>query len=133
MKTRTPHPHFDDRGVLDWHAHWRDAQAAARAGKKLIFVELGREACGQCRTLVQSILPRPDVAPLLQQDFVALAADADECEEEVQALAEKLEDAEMLPFVLLADAEGRFLAGSSGVVTPPKLIEMLRTAVAGRS
>lgn len=133
MKTRTPHPHFDDRGVLDWHVRWRDAQAAARAEKKLVFVELGREACGQCRTLVQAVLPRPDVAPLLQQHFVALAADADECEEEVQALAEHLADAEMLPFVLCSDAEGRFLAGYSGVVTPAKLLEMLQKLVAGRS
>lgn len=133
MKTRTPHPHFDDRGVLDWHVRWRDAQAAARAGGKWIFVELGREACGQCRTLVQSIVPRPDVAALLQQHFVALAADADECEEEVQSLAEHLADAEMLPFVLCADAEGRFLAGSSGLQTPAKLIEMLQKLVAARS
>jgi hypothetical protein len=46
MATHTPgrHPHFDDRGTLAWHTHWKDALAAARAGKKKIFIELGREA-----------------------------------------------------------------------------------------
>lgn len=38
------HPHFDDRGTLSWHTRWKDAQAAARAQKKKIFVEFGREA-----------------------------------------------------------------------------------------
>lgn len=38
------HPHFDDRGTLDWHARWKDALAAAQAGGKHVFVEFGREA-----------------------------------------------------------------------------------------
>jgi hypothetical protein len=46
MDTNTPgrHPHFDDRGTLAWHTHWKDALAAARAGNKKILIELGREA-----------------------------------------------------------------------------------------
>jgi len=49
---------------------------------------------------------------------VALASDCDDPEPEVLALAEQLEDAYMLPFVLFADAEGRFVGGSSGAVNP---------------
>ena len=71
-----------------------------------------------CRSLVQGVVPRPDVAPLLQQHFVALASDADDTEDDVLRLAYRLEDAMMLPFVLFADAEGKFLAGSSGFVNP---------------
>jgi len=41
MKRR--HPHFDDQGTLDWHTTLAEAQATARAEKKLIFVEMGRE------------------------------------------------------------------------------------------
>jgi hypothetical protein len=37
------HPHFDDRGTLDWHEHWDDALAAARREGKLVFIEMGRE------------------------------------------------------------------------------------------
>ena len=75
---------------------------------------------------MQGIIPRPDVAPLLRSHFVALAADADDCEPEVIELAVKLEDAEMLPFVLFADSEGRFLEGSSGAVDPQRFVETLR-------
>ena len=67
---------------------------------------------------MQGVLPRPDVAPLLQAGFVALASDADDPEDAVLRLAYRLEDAMMLPFVLFADAEGKFLAGSSGFVNP---------------
>lgn len=44
MSTLRPHPHFDDKGTLDWHATLHDALAsAARDGKK-VFIEIGREA-----------------------------------------------------------------------------------------
>jgi hypothetical protein len=74
---------------------------------------------------VQGVIPRPDVAPLLQQHFVALAADADDPEDEVIGLAQRLEDAYMLPFVLFADADGRFLGGSSGMVDPRRFAAQL--------
>lgn len=118
MDEKRSHPHFDDRGTLHWYTRWDEALAAARSEQKLLFVELGRELCSQCRALVQSVVPRPDVAPMLQERFIALAADADDTEDEVIGLAQHLEDAMMLPFVLFADAEGRFLRGSSGHVDP---------------
>jgi len=111
---RRPHPHFDDRGTLDWHTRWAEALAAASAQSKLVFVEFGREACGNCRALVSGVVPHEKIAALLQQNFVALASDCDEPEDEVLALAEQLPDAGMLPFVLFADAQGRFLDGSEG-------------------
>ena len=78
-------------------------------------------------------MPRPDVAPKLQAHFVALAADADDPEQEVLDLALQLEDAMMLPFVLFADAEGGFLGGYSGVVTPPYLVKTLDELVAKKA
>ena len=38
-----PHPHFDDRGTLDWHVEWKSALAAAKRDGKHVFVEFGRE------------------------------------------------------------------------------------------
>lgn len=118
MTSDHPHPHFDDRGTLSWQTRWQDALATAKRERKRIFIELGREQCGQCRTLVQSVVPRPDVGPVLQKHFVALAADADDSEDEVIELAQNLEDAYMLPFVIFADADGNFIEGQSGVVNP---------------
>jgi len=45
-------------------------------------------------------------------------------------LAMKLEGAMMLPFVLLADAEGKFIDGYSGMVMPKTLINLLTKAIA---
>ena len=67
---------------------------------------------------MQGVVPHPEIAPLLRAGFVAVASDCDDPEQEVVALAQELEDAYMLPFVVFADAEGRFLAGSSGAVNP---------------
>ena len=127
---RRPHPHFDDKGTLDWHTRWSRALAEARAEEKLVFVEFGREACGNCRTLVQAVVPHPEVAPLLQARFVALASDCDDPEDEVLALADHLPDATMLPFTLLADSSGRFLAGGEGGQSARTFQELLRRAIA---
>ena len=37
------HPHFNDRGALEWHVDWNVAAARAREEFKLVFVEFGRE------------------------------------------------------------------------------------------
>lgn len=79
---------------------------------------------------MQGVVPRPEVAPLLQQHFVALASDADDTEPEVLKLAYNLEDAMMLPFVLFADGDGRFLGGSSGFVNPATFKSTLEKLVA---
>lgn len=82
---------------------------------------------------MQGVIPRPDIAPKLQQHFVALASDADDPEQPVLDLALELEDAMMLPFVLFADADGEFRAGYSGVVTPPYLLKTLDELIAQKS
>ena len=74
---------------------------------------------------MEAVIPRPDVAPLLQAGFVAVASDCDEAEDEVIALAQQVEDAMMLPFIIFADANGAYIDGYSGVVTPPYLIKKL--------
>lgn len=121
MAEKTPHPHFNDGGTLHWYTRWDDASAAARAEGKLVFVEMGRELCSQCRSLVQGVVPLPTIAPLLQEHFVALASDADAPEQPVIELAMQLENAMMLPFVFFADADGNFKGGSSGFVDPDQL------------
>lgn len=124
--TKRPHPHFDDRDTLDWNTRWSEAQEHARGQNKLIFVEFGREQCGNCRALVGSAVPHPEVAALLNSHFVALASDCDDPEDEILALAEHMPDAMSLPFVILADAQGRFLAGSEGAQSASSLRDLLQ-------
>ena len=56
---------------------------------------------------------------------MALAADCDDPEEEVVERARKSEDAYMLPFVIVADAEGNYLGGASGRQTPAWRLALL--------
>ena len=39
-----PHPRFDDKGTLSWSTKLADAQAAAKAAGKFIFIDYGRES-----------------------------------------------------------------------------------------
>jgi hypothetical protein len=78
---------------------------------------------------VEGVIPRPDVAALLADRFVALAADADDTEPEVEELAMNLEDAYSLPFVMVTDAQGRLLEGASGALSPAGLTALLRRAL----
>ncbi len=74
---------------------------------------------------MEALVPRPDIGPVLEEGFVALAADCDDPEEEVLDLARKIEDAYMLPFVIVADSNGQFVAGASGEQTPEGLLGLL--------
>ena len=75
---------------------------------------------------MEGVVPHPQVAPILQDHFVGLAADADESEEEVIQLAMKLEGAMMLPFVIFTDEQGEFLEGYSGTTTPPYFLKTIQ-------
>ena len=44
MTERRKHPHFDDKGTLDWHTRYAEALSNAKAEKKTVFIEMGREA-----------------------------------------------------------------------------------------
>jgi len=95
----------------------------------MIFIEVGRKACSNCKSLVEAVIPRPDVADLLQNNFVALAADADGEDAAVWALANQLEDAMMLPFVIFTDPEGQFLEGYSGSNSAPYLLKTMNRLI----
>lgn len=43
MSEKASHPHFDDRGTLDWQTSWKAAAERARAEGKRLFLEIGRE------------------------------------------------------------------------------------------
>ncbi len=78
---------------------------------------------------MQGLIPRPELAGVLQQHCIALASDCDDPEDAVIELVEHIEDAAMLPFVVFADAQGRYLAGHSGAQTPAMLKALLERAL----
>ena len=126
----TNHPDFDDQGVVSWHTDFDTALAEAKKTGKGLFIESGRYACGNCRRLVESVIPRPEVHAYLNEHFVSLADDCDEMAPQVLALGQKhMPAARMLPFIMVTDADGNWLGGSSGAVSAESLLELLRSAV----
>ncbi len=116
------HPYFDDAGTLTWFTRLEDAQAAARASGKLIFVEYGRRACCNCRTLVACVLPCPTVAPRMAKAAIGLAADCDEPDPRIAALFDKnLADAKLLPFVAFATPDLAWVTGWCGRMDAQKI------------
>jgi len=126
----TSHPDFDDQGVVSWHTDFDTALAEAKKTGKGLFIESGRYACGNCRRLIESVIPRPEVHAFLNEHFVSFADDCDEMAPQVLALGRAhMPAAHMLPFVMLTDADGNWLGGSSGGVSAEGLLELLRSAV----
>lgn len=119
------HPHFDDKG-LRWHTHLAEALAEAKRDGKHVLVEFGRLACGNCRTLVEALLPAPDVRAEIDQHFVLLASDCDDPEQEIVRIgAEHMSHARSLPFVLYLNGEGEFVFGTQGGRTKHALMHDL--------
>ena len=109
------HPYFDDKGTLAWHCDLPSAQAAARASGRLVFIEYGRRACGNCRVLVQRVMPQPCVKARLSSVCVGLAADCDEPDPVVTAVFHKaMPDASLLPFVAVVTPDLEYVTGWSG-------------------
>lgn len=112
------HPHFDDRGAVRWHTRFADALAEAKREGKFVFVEYGRSACGNCRALVEGIIPQASVAALLNEHFVCLASDCDRPESEIRAIgARHMAYARALPFCLYLNRDGEFVHGTQGGVS----------------
>jgi hypothetical protein len=81
---------------------------------------------------VQGVVPQPAIAKLLQDRFVALAADIDAPEQGlVDLLMANMPDAMMLPFVVFTDADGNWLQGMQGAVHPDRFREALEEMAEG--
>ncbi len=76
---------------------------------------------------MQAVLPRPDIAPLIEEGYILLAGDPDDPDPKVHELMFKLPNANMLPIVLVADADGTFVKGKSGLSDPARVKEFLES------
>ena len=79
--------HHDPRKVKDFLARWvvepkdaqvvlRDALARASSEDKKVFLTFGAPWCGWCHRL-ENFLARPEIAAILDRDFVVLKIDTD--------------------------------------------------------
>jgi hypothetical protein len=114
------HPYFDDKGTLAWYCDLTAAQAAGRASGKLLFIEYGRRACCNCRTLVSRVLPAPAVKSRMAASCIGLAADCDEPDPRVEAVFRRsMPDASLLPFVAVVSPDLEYVTGWQGAIEVP--------------
>ncbi|MBX3473829.1 MAG: thioredoxin family protein [Planctomycetes bacterium] len=56
--------------ALKWHQNLPDGLAEARATGKPVFIDFTGKICANCRWVETNIMPKPEVLPMLQKDFV---------------------------------------------------------------
>lgn len=120
------HPHFNDNGALRWSTKLADAQRAALAANRIIFVEYGRKGCVNCRQLCVDVLTNAKIRPRIQALAVGLAADCDKPESEVEKLIkDNLPGAQILPFAGFFTPELQWIAGWTGSTNADALLKVL--------
>jgi len=128
------HPYFDDQGTLTWYTTLDEAVAAARASGRTIFVEFGRKECGNCRIVVQKILPCTAIRARISATCVGLAADCDEPDPRVEALFKVgLPDANTLPFCGFATSDLQWITGHAGLMGADECMRQLDVVDARRA
>ncbi len=88
------------------------ALAQAKTEDKLLFVQYGREACGNCQALKGMI--RSKQVKLSEKDFVYADLNCDDAATSLAFRQSFKVEGNMLPFVVIADPDGKQLASRAG-------------------
>lgn len=102
--------------------------SAARKDGKLAFIQMGREACGNCQALKKSI--DSGAFDLPEKSFVRGEVNCDDPKVNAEFDRRFKVKGDMLPFVAITDGKGKLLASSSGGVSKAKFDEMVAKALA---
>jgi thioredoxin-related protein len=103
-----------------------EALTKAQAEKKMVFLQYGREACGNCQALKSMI--KSGRVQLSASKFVYADVNCDDPATS-KAFAEKFKvSGSTLPFVVIAAADGRQLAARSGYGTDAEFNKLIRDA-----
>jgi thioredoxin-related protein len=103
-----------------------DALAKAETGGKLLFMQFGREACGNCQALKSYI--KGGKIPLSPSKFVYADLNCDD-KATSQVFYQKFKvSGSTLPFVVIAAADGTQLASRTGYGSPQDYLALIREA-----
>jgi hypothetical protein len=104
-----------------------DALQQAKAEGKLLFIQYGRPTCGNCQALRGYIAAHSLKLPA--EKFVYADLNCDE-KKTAAAFSERFKgEGSTLPFVVIADAEGKQLAFRSGYGEPDEFQRMIKDAL----
>lgn len=98
----------------------------AKTEKKMLFIQFGREKCGNCQAL-RAYVAKNEVK-LPKDKFVYVDLNCDDAATSSAFRKQFKVDGSTLPFVVVADATGKQLAGRSGFGTPAEYKKFLSQA-----
>lgn len=109
-----------------WTSSYREAEAAARAAKRVLMVYFGADWCAPCKDLEAKTFVNGRVQEALAS-VVAVKIDGSEMTDPVQDLFEKYR-IYSLPTIVFVGSEGRVLESSRihGYIDPKDFVEVLR-------
>jgi hypothetical protein len=103
-------------GSFSWMSSLAEAAGVARSTGRMVFVEEGRPACGNCMTLKNRIIPQPEVSADLGSIAVGYYddVDANPASQSFQILRTNLPDAMTLPLCGWLTPDLQWVHGYSG-------------------
>src|SRR5262245_4537368 len=103
-------------GAFAWDPSLTQAQQDARSSGRLVCVEVGRNACGNCMKLLHEVIPDPTVAGELGAVSVGYFCDVDtnRGSPAFQVISSNLPNAVILPLVAWLTPDLRWVHGFSG-------------------
>ncbi len=114
--------------VPKWGNDVSKAVSAATRDKKLAFILMGREACGNCKA-IRSLVNEGKV-PVTTDTFVTADINVDDqrSQAEFDKKFKKEKFGNTLPFVVITDTKGKALASFSGYKDAESLTAMIEDA-----
>lgn len=104
---------------IAWHATLTEAQTAAAASGKPVFIKFTADWCGPCRAMDRSTFPAPRVGAALA-DYEAVKVDGDEQPQLLQAYG-----VTAYPTLLVLSPEGELVKRYAGALEPDEFVEFL--------
>jgi hypothetical protein len=136
MEQAGRHPYFDDRAAAPWFVSLESGLAAARATGRRALLVLCRPDCGGSRALIERVMPKEEIAEVLQESFVCISADSRAPTPELSELLTRLPKTEPTPVcIYLSPADSgppRVLHSTAGGRPPAVFLRDMTEALAKR-
>lgn len=107
------------------HITFEEALTAAKAEKKLVFIDFYTTWCGPCKKMANEVFPQKEVGDFMNPKFVCVKFDA---EKEGADLAKKY-GVNAFPTFVIVDANGNAVGEFKGSMSPEALQEKINVAL----
>lgn len=111
-------------GIQFYEGSLPEARVQAAAEDKLIFIEVYADWCTVCKVMEESTFRDPEVMDLIDAHFLAWKVNIESTQGKLFAIQE---DVQVLPALLILDAQGQKLMQIDQALQPKALLKMLKS------